>query len=240
MKNYTPIILSLCILCISCGKSPDVKPNVVTTVSGQFYEPFNQEPYQNLKLMIGEYQEKYTFGGTTYALIGYRDSTVTDNNGNYKMTFSTTGNGSTYFLEFRNYRENVVIGDKGTTGFSPNFQYKIIGNIGASNVYNFDVLRTYYMQTRVIVHDNPYSPITILTWNSSFQIGGGLYISGKNNDTIVNIPIRKNAGPFYLVFYVVDPATQKQLRNDPPLINPIINKDTIQGGQYDLYPATFK
>jgi hypothetical protein len=240
MKNYAPIILSLCALFLSCRKKDDVKPSVITTVSGRFYDIRNNEPYQNLKLMVGEYQETYSFYGASDALIGYRDSTTTDSNGNYKMTFSTSGKGNTYFLEFGNYPRNVYIADKGTNSFSFNFRYKLISNIGTANVYDFDVLRSYYMKTRVIVHDNPYSPVSITTWNSHFKTGGGFSISGKNNDTIVNIAIVKNAGPFYLVFYVTDPANQKFLSNNAPLLNPVINKDTIPGGQYDIYPATFK
>jgi hypothetical protein len=118
---------------------------------------------------------------------------------------------------------------------------KQIQNIGSSVKYDFNIGKQYYMRSRIIFNNNSFPPVTVFAASAQFPLTGYAYaIYGKSNDTVVNIAISKNAGGFTLLFYVTDPATQKQLRNPLIALNPIINKDTIDGPVYTIFPATFK
>jgi len=237
MKPYAVVLALAMFMLASCSKAPDVQPNIQTTISGRFYDVFNQEAYPNLKVKIGEYQLHTSIdNGSYYTLIGYRDSTTTDVNGNYTITFTTSGKGSSYFIEFKGIPSNIDV-----DGAIPGEQRRPIDALGRTNAYNFNVHKTYYMQARIIVNNNPYQPLAVTTGNDHFYISGANNkISKANNDTVEFIPIQKNSGGFYLYFSITNPATNITYSNPKILLNPVINTDTIQGGTYNLFPGTFK
>jgi hypothetical protein len=242
MKNLLALIILSSFLVVSCTKK-DYKPNIQTIVSGQAYDSLNKEPYRGLRILIGEYDEfNYGDNGAGLALVSYRDSAVTDSNGNYSMKFTTSGKGDSYYLSFKKVPANVrFISDKNAFDVLPYNKAKQIQNIGSSVKYDFKVWKQYYMRSRIIFNNNSFPPVTVLAANAQFPLSGFTSaIYGKSNDTVVNIPISKNMGSFTLLFYITDPATQKLLRNPLIALNPIINKDTIDGPAYTIYPATFK
>ncbi|HTD41101.1 MAG TPA: hypothetical protein VK671_10810 [Mucilaginibacter sp.] len=254
MKNLSAIILLSSFFLVACTKK-DYAPNIQTVVYGRAYDRWNNEPYRGLKLMIGEFQE-FNFGdnGSGKALVGIRDSAVTDSNGNYKMTFTTSGKGDYYYMSFINVPANVrLISDAGTPNLLQynranknrfdDLQYRAeeIKNIGSSVRYDFDVLKQYYMRSRITFSGNTKPPVTIMAGSAQVPLTGiPSYIYGNSNDTVVNIPILKNTGGLALLFYITDPVTKNLLRNPLIFLNPVINKDTIQGPAFTVYPATFK
>ena len=72
------------------------------------------------------------------------------------------------------------------------------------------------------------------------KIGGGIQISGKGNDTIVYIPIIKNTGGFNIYFYVTNQKNDSSYFSKIMPLNPLIDRDTVDGPQYNLDVATFK
>lgn len=257
MKNLSAIILLSIFLLVGCTKK-DYKPNIQTVVYGRAYDRENNEPYRGLKLMIGEYQDhigSIDNGGGGKALVGIRDSAVTDSNGNYKMTFTTSGKGDYYYMSFidvpANVREIAEAGspyglpyastDKNSVDQLRFFRDEAITNIGSSVRFNFDVWRQYYMQSRVVFSGNTAPPVTAIAGSAQYPLSGlPINIYGNSNDTVINIPITKNQGSFTLLFYTTDPVTKNLLRNPLITLNPVINKDTIQGPAFTIYPATFK
>lgn len=238
MKNILPAFLICCLGFYSCKK---IAPGLKTTVHGQFYDDYNREAYANIVVKIGEYKSYHTsFIGTADALSKYIDSTVTDANGNYKIDFTTTGNGNAYYLDFFP-KKDLSIGDKNGKFSSTNYRSKEIESIGGENEYNFNISKLYYMQAHIIVHNNPFPPLHIGTTNFNMtRAAGSPYIYRTNNDTVLNIPIVKDPSGFYLDFDITNPATGVIYKNPKILINTAINKDTIQGGPYILDPSTFK
>lgn len=257
MKNLLAIIFLSGFSLVACTKK-DYKPNIQSVVYGRAYDRGNNEPYRGLKLMIGEYQDhigSIDNGGGGKALVGIRDSAVTDSNGNYKMTFTTSGKGDYYYMSFVDVPSNVrEITDAGSpyglpfTSTNKNIvdqlQYykdEAITNIGSSVKFDFDVSRQYYMQSRVTFSGNAAPPVTTISGSAQYPLSGfPINIYGNSNDTVINIPIVKKQGGFTLLFYITDPVTKNLLRNPLITLNPIINKDTIQGPAFTIYPATFK
>ena len=224
-----------CLLSFSCRKDAKiVRADIKTTVSGRFYDDINKEPYQNVRLKIAEYK-RHTglYGSYDYQFVSYRDSAITGTDGAYQIDFTTSGQGSTYFLEFLKIPETVNISEKGIQRGTQNIRSKIIEQLGTVLTYDFDFAKRYFMKTRIIVHDNPYPFLNILSF-------GQTLVNGKNKDTIVNIPFFKYPGGFHLIFSVTDPVTHvTYFAPDTPL-NPVANQDTIDGGTYELYPAKFQ
>lgn len=257
MKTLPAIIFLSSFFLVACTKK-DYAPNIQTVVYGRAYDRENNEPYRGLKLMIGEFQDhigSIDNGGGGKSLVSIRDSAVTDSNGNYKMTFTTSGKGDYYYLSFVNVPGNVwAISEQGTVNFLPfqtgiknafeDLQYfrdEAITNIGSSVRFNFDVWRQYYMRSRITFSGNTLPPVTLSVGTAQYPFRAfATNIYGNSNDTVVNIPIPKNTGGFTLLFYTTDPVTKNLLRNPLIPLNPVVNKDTILGPAYTIYPATFK
>ncbi|MDB5125293.1 MAG: hypothetical protein JWP94_3422 [Mucilaginibacter sp.] len=241
MKINSVIISLVGFFFLSCSKKPDVQPNVRTTITGRFYDESNREAYPNVKIEIAEYNEYQDFlGPLKRNLIGYRGSTTTDTGGYYKITFTTSGKGNNYYFEFTGIPDKVQVTDKGMGG-PAGYRQKKIDGIGSTLKYDFNISKFYYMKTHIVVHNNPFPPLNVFIGNTHFQLGGAYStISGKNNDTVEFIPIFKNTGGFNLYFTINDPATGTWYRHSQILLNPVVDRDTIQGVTYDLFPATFK
>jgi len=239
MKSYTPVISLLCLLFFSCKK--DYQPNTHTTITGRFYDTINKEAYPNIAVKVGEYQSHFDIEyGTVYRLKDYVGSGITDANGNYNISFNTTGKGNFYFLEWGNTPADVKIVNNDKNSTNGNNQSKLINSIGGTPVLNINVSKQYYMRTRIVVHNNPIQPVWISVNDPKWSVGFGS-IYGINNDTVIIVPIVKNAN-FSLAMDIYDKSNQKAYFNNPAILfnNPVITTDTLQGGTYDVYPATFK
>lgn len=121
------------ILFSSCEKDP-IEANIQTTVQGVIFDNVNQVPIVNQELIISEYKSRFVSdGGTTYDFIQNIGSTITDSNGNYQITFLTSGKGDYYTISpsynnlIWNYYQDILE----------------IENIGSNNVFNFDFLNLY-------------------------------------------------------------------------------------------------
>lgn len=238
MKPYLVLIAILCVLLTGCKKE---KAGKRTVISGRFYDEVNQEPYKYLKLRVGEFKSRSGFPyQTRYTLLSYLDSTTTDNEGNYRIAFTTTGAGNAYFLEFFDVPQKVTVRDSGSTNYY-DYRAKKIEGIGSSIKYNFTISSAYYMRLAVSVHDNPHPPLMMGTSANRVSIyTDRTNVYDRNKDTVVVVPIIKSPNGFQLSFYIKDAVSQKYYRNPDILLNQIIDRDTIDGGHLDVYPSTFQ
>ncbi len=240
MNIRLPLLIFISFALCSCSK-PHVDPGVVNTITGRFYDSANNEPYPNITVKLGEYELKQPFlGRASEQLIGYADATQTDAAGHYKLSFTSNGDGRNYFIEFSGIPNNLYVTPT-TPGVPRNGYWFQIKGTGQPAVYDFDISKHYYMQLRVVVHDNPYPPLNVFSGNDHFQLGAtDDIIHGTNNDTTEYIPIAKNTGGFKLYFTIYNPTNQTYYRDTDIWLNPLVNRDTIQGGVYNIYPSTFK
>lgn len=241
-----PLLVFMSFVLYACSKTP-VNPGVENTITGHFYDSLNNEAYPNLKVRLAEYRPKSSFLGTpSEELIGYADSTHTDATGHYKLSFTSNGDGRNFFIEFTGLPGQVyvtpTVQGEGYTGNGGNYYQRLqIKPNGGPATYNFEIIKQYYMQVRIIVHNDPYPPLNVITGNTRFQLGStGNEIYGADNDTTEYVGIVKNTGGFNLYFTVYNPASQTYLSDTAIWLNPLINRDTIQGGTYNVYPSTFK
>ncbi|SHJ16612.1 hypothetical protein [Flavobacterium haoranii] len=133
MKNKIIFFILFSILFSSCESDP-IEANIQTTVQGVIFDNVNQEPIVNQELIISEYKKRFVSdGGTAYDFIQNVGSTITDSNGNYHLTFSTSGKGDYYTIS---PSHNNLIWNY--------YQDKLeIGNIGSNNVFNYNFLKLY-------------------------------------------------------------------------------------------------
>lgn len=152
MFNYLKLglITSLAIL-TSCEKEP-IPPGIESVVFGQIYDSTNDLPIENIKIRLAEYRAQGTFSGINYNFQGYIDSAITDSNGDYRIPFSTTGNGNKYSIQLE-YNIAVHI---------PNLEEYIEDeNIGNQEEINFEALRLYPVDLRINILDEIDNPIFI-------------------------------------------------------------------------------
>jgi len=222
---------------LSCKK--DYSPNIHSTAHGRFYDTLNNEPLANLAVKVGEYQSHFNGYGTNYFLKNYVGSGVTDANGHYSINFTSTGHGNYYFLEWENKLADVKIINPDRNSTNGSDQTKVINNIGGDNLININVFRQYYIKVRFIVHDNPIPPLYVTVEDTKWSRGSDV-VYGKNNDTTVVMTAVKNA-PLTFVMNIYDPKANRGYFGTRILFNsPAMTGDTIPGGTYDIYPATFK
>ncbi len=237
MKPRQFIFLLCVVVFSSCLKDAVIQPNVHTSISGQFYDQANKEIYAGVKIRIGAYQGRSTFEDQVYDFVGYVDSTTTDNNGNFNISFTTKGNASDYFFEYKLFGKNVY-----ATPIGGGVQSDLkIDSLGKNFVCNFNVIKNYYLKLRLQVNNNPYPPLSLIAGNKQTYFSSYLCnVFGTNNDTVKYIQIQKNSGGFNLFFSVKNPTTGATYQNDPISINPVITSDTTDGGTYTLNPSNFK
>ncbi len=237
-RNYILIMLCLGLLLSSCKK--DYQANISTVVKGRFYDSTNKVPFQNITVKIGEYQSEAPNLITGYYLKSYVGSATTDASGNYTVNFKTSGHGNYYFLVWSNTPSGVNLINNNAANNSYFNQHSIpVKNIGGSNTCNVYGFKQYYMRVRMTVNNNPLPPLNVGVRDALENSGGGS-IYGKNNDTVLNIPIKKNEN-FSLTFNIYNPAINKGYFGILIPISPITAPgDTVQGGTYNISPSTFK
>ncbi len=240
--KYLLLLLLLGLVLFSCTKK-DIKPKIEGTVSGQAYDTANQEPYPNLIVTVSEYQNSQTLFRQSSALIGVIGSGTTDANGKYSIKYTTTGKGNTYYLSLGKLAANVyAIAPKNSLYPFNVDQFRKIQqiNVGGAFTYDFNVTKQYYMKSRIVVSNDLNPPLIAIFQSNNSKIGGGIQISGKSNDTIVYLPIYKNTGGFNIYFYVTNQKNDSSYYSKIMPLNPLIDRDTIEGPLYTLDVATFK
>ncbi len=242
MKVRLSIILLLCFAFYSCTK--DNNPLVTTTISGNFYDTGNGEP-GHFSVIIGKTESKSgtgLFSGDHSSYIVVLDSTTTDANGNYKLSFKshTIESTETYKLYCYAGPHKINVRDKQNNLYYLSDNSKSITSFGSTLVWDFEIEKLYVMKTRVIFKNNPYPPLyNFLASPDLITYPGNTIIHGSSNDTVVYFPIRKNTGGFYLQFNFRDQLNSTNYYSPKYPLNPLIDRDTINGGQYVLTPSTF-
>ncbi|KAA5823810.1 hypothetical protein FPF71_14055 [Algibacter amylolyticus] len=180
MKNKLIFILSLfSLLLISCEKEP-IPANIETLVYGKIYDSTNDIPIVNEKIKIAEYKTIGVPSGISYIFQGFVDSTTTDINGEYSLPFNTTGNGNLYQIQL-DFNEQVHI---------PNLTESIQEeNIGTQKEQNFEALRLYPINLRIITSDEINQEIHIHKQHPSRQIDP---IPALNQNSVRRIWVDKN------------------------------------------------
>lgn len=237
-KNYL-LLFSLLFLVFSCEDV--IEENIQTNIKGQFIDIKNNEPIQNLKVRIAEYN--YMFRGAFVPqeidFIGYVDSTLTNINGEYILDFTTSGKGDAYYLDFNGLDDKYYVGDLGSNVWGPYYREKKIDKLGGHQEMVFDCRFYYYMKTRIIIKDNPFPPLNILIKDVRNDV---LYaaasVHGVNNDTILYIPVVKNSTNL-LRFNYFDIEKQQVFSLPDITLNLTIENDTIDGGIYELSALEF-
>ena len=134
MKKKLVYLLFLCLF-ISCEKEK-IPGDIQTNVSGKITDYYDS-PILNAKVKIGEYKNRFVSdGGSTDYFYRYIDSTLTNSSGDYKMTFKTTGEGTSYRLIIENSPS-----DQSYFGL---FDSVEIGNIGNSFIFDSDQFTKLY------------------------------------------------------------------------------------------------
>ena len=132
MKNL--IYLFSFLIFISCEKE-NIQSGIQTKVSGKLTN-YDGEPIVNSKVRIGEFKNKFVSdGGSTDYFSKYVDSTLTNINGEYDITFKTTGEGSSYRLILENSPN-----DQSYYGFYDSVEIKNLGNPFVFNYNQFTKL----------------------------------------------------------------------------------------------------
>lgn len=201
-KNLIYILTCFSLLIISCEEDP-IPANIETLVYGRIYDSTNDIPIVNEKIKIAEYSTVGTPSGTSYIFKSFVDSTTTDINGEFNFPFNTTGNGNKYQLQL-DYNEQVHI---------PNLvEFIQDENIGNQEEFNFEALRLYPIDLRVITTDEisqeihihkqhpsrAIDPIPALNQNSVRRIW-----ADKNVENEINFQILTTSP--YLNHYIVIP-----------------------------------
>ncbi|KAA5825759.1 hypothetical protein FPF71_07570 [Algibacter amylolyticus] len=190
------------LLIISCEKDP-IPADIETLVFGKIYDSTNDIPIVNEKVKIAEFSTQGTFAGTNYIFKGFIDSTTTAINGEYSLPFTTTGNGNKYSIQL-DYNEEVHI---------PNLE-KIIQdeNIGNQEELNFEALRLFPIDLRVITTDEITQEINVYKQHPGRQIDPippstqssvRRIWADKNVENEINFQIRTTSP--YLNHYIVIP-----------------------------------
>ena len=235
--NFGSFAILSILLFSACKK--DYQPNINSVVKGRFYDSTNKVQIPNITVQVGEYQSKDNNFERDYTLNSYVGSATTDANGNYLINFKTSGHGNYYFLRYSNVPAGVTIAPNPGSNSTFNQNSFAINNIGGSNTCNVYGFKQYYLQVRMIVSNNPLPPLNVSVLDAREEAGGG-EIYAKNTDTVLNIPIKKNEN-FSLILNIYNYTTQIAYFDTPIVFSPITAAgDTVQGGTYNISPATFK
>ena len=143
MKNIL-ICISFLLVLVSCEKE-NVQSGIQTKVSGTLTN-YLGAPIVNAKVKIGEFKNRFVSdGGSTDYFSKYIDSTYTNSLGEYEITFTTTGEGSSYRVIIENSPT-----DQSYYGLNDSVEIK---NLGDSFVFN----SIQFIKLRIILHVNNYT-----------------------------------------------------------------------------------
>jgi hypothetical protein len=201
-----------------------------TSVSGRFQDYNLGTPFKNTKVYILEYiddpVQHFTFSK-------YMDSTTTDHNGNYTMSFITSGVGVQYRVGFRPTGMNYW------GCYSPE---NAILNMGGHNEINSFAAKFSILKARAIVIDNPYRPLMAYTGPDSYYSYGNYYSLNKiNEDSTLFLGVLPNRINFIHFSAIVSDTTYHSFVHEQiDTIDMVGNfNDTIEF-QIELHPTEFK
>lgn len=157
-KLIFTIIISTFLL--SCEEEP-LQQGIETQVFGQIYDSVHGRSIENVKIRIAERIRQGTLAGTRFNFKGFVDSTITDANGRYDLSFETSGNGTIYDVELE-LREDV--------SFRSISEIIKEENIGGSEEINFKALKLYPVNLKITTKETFSSPILINTTFSGNEI----------------------------------------------------------------------
>lgn len=220
MKNICLLLLALSLL-TSCKFEP-VEPNIKTTVSGRVYDEWNKLPYTNFKLRMAEYMMQRAGVATTFTFIQFLDSTTTDANGNYAITFRTSGKGNHYRLEY-DLKGNYAHAYENHTEIK----------IGEAIQQDLDFQRTVTLKARILVHDNPAPPLRARTAGHKWY---NHEIHGQNNDTLTHLQVSRNTTNE--IVFSINKQPGFGFHSEYIEVGDVDLDDTIEH-VFELYPAKF-
>jgi len=162
---YLFLLLSL----VSCEREK-IQGGLFTSVQGKLTDETGA-PIVNAPVRIGEYTSKFVSdGGNLDIFSRFIASTVTDSNGNYKVNFLTTGQGTLYKVHVENDPP-----DQSYKGFNDPVT---ITTIGAVFSRNFQFITLYPCDVTINVGDLTYFPVGI--WHDTTRyVPGVLEITGS-------------------------------------------------------------
>lgn len=176
MKKITVYLLFLALfLNMECQcEEETLVQGLETRVNGNIFDELNQLPVASQKLYIGEYEDHFALdGGHREYLIQNLDSTYTDENGNYDMVFTTSGQGSLY-----------KIMPEQTSSIWTYFQEPIrVENIESDNEINFDFMNLFPCTLNITLNSIEHLPIII---HSPVAVTSGYTFDVNNLDEINN------------------------------------------------------
>ena len=152
MKKYS-LYLVILLVFAGCEEEEPLSAGIQSRVYGHIMDIFDvNTPIENYKIKIGEYRRDFRFDGGAYdVFVKFIDSTTTDENGNFDLTFGTTGNGSNYKLHCEETDQVWTI-----------YQDPIdIPNIGAENQVNLGFIHLYPVDLKITLSNLDYLPINI-------------------------------------------------------------------------------
>jgi len=146
---YIYLIIFLFTSC-ECERDP-IDAGVVSTVSGNAYDLENTIPVQNIKIKVAEYKFNFAIGtGGSDTFIRWIDSTYTNVNGDYNLSFTSSGLGDSYKL--------IADGTNTIRSFNSLID---ITNIGGENVFDLHFLHLYPVNLVITVNNILDIPIRI-------------------------------------------------------------------------------
>ncbi len=152
MKNIL-ICISFLLVLVSCEKE-NVQSGIQTKVSGTLTN-YLGAPIVNAKVKIGEFKNRFVSdGGSTDYFSKYIDSTYTNSLGEYEITFTTTGEGSSYRVIIENSPT-----DQSYYGLNDSVEIK---NLGDSFVFNsIQFIKLYPCDVTINMNSISILPISI-------------------------------------------------------------------------------
>lgn len=211
--------LDIPVPCLFCYEDPaPIEKGLITVVSGKAYDHSWNRPIVGVKVYL-EHVEAVGYRKSTYI-----DSTLTDSNGNYTLSFTTDGVAFSYYVTFR------------TNHLGPfhcySSQYEI-QNFGDAEIFNFEAVKLNIAKIKIHMIDNPNPPLRVYT-NYSWA-----FIYEHEMDTITSLLVKPNTIN-QLYFNITNPDSANLYNYRIDTINLIGNfKDTVLR-EYTVRPKEFK
>ena len=202
------------------------EPNIESTVSGVVFDSTTQLPLSNFKLKVGEYDQRRAGLMLQPYFIQYLDSTYTDSNGYYSISFKTSGKGDYYQLEYE-------LPD-GYTMYDPDYYSRFYNEITLREINEINLLlqKTATLQARLIVRENSTPPLTVY---HPLNTDKREKIFGFNNDTTLYMQVERNRRNTFL--FTVD-GDSYETHYEFLEVGDVALNDTIKH-VFEIYPSEF-
>ena len=164
MKNRFYLLKLLLVFTLFQSCEDTFEPSgTETRIFGRMYDNQNQLPLTNHKLRIGEYNLIPGFGSApNIEFIQYVDSTLTDSDGYYDFTFSTSGQGDRYQLEVDFDFDTYATNDGNFFGLLNQEYHTEIENLEVDTELNFEVLFVFPVNIKITLDsDVQFLPVRI-------------------------------------------------------------------------------